>query len=53
MDDHLKRKDVILGLNCNKNIYIKITQNIIYAKYYLYLMKLREELPHVKVFFLK
>ena len=32
MNGHLKKKDVILGLNCNKS-YININQNIIYAKY--------------------
>ena len=45
-----KQKDMILGYNCNKS-YININQNIICAKYYLYLMKLREEQPNFKVFF--
>ncbi len=49
MNSHLRQKDVILGYNCNKS-YTNINQNIIYAKYYLYLMKLREELPNFKVF---
>ncbi len=49
MNDHLKSKDVSLRYNCNKG-YININQNIIYAEYYLYLMKLREKLPNFKVF---
>ncbi len=40
MNDHLKTKHVMLGYNC----YMNINQNIIYAKFYLYLMKLREDL---------
>ncbi len=40
MNGHLKQKDVMLGYSCNKS-YINIYQNIIYAKYYLYLMKLK------------
>ncbi len=46
-----KKKDLILGYNRNNSLYININhQNIIYAKYYLYLMKLSEELPNFKVF---
>ncbi len=49
MNGHLKQKDVILGYSCNTS-YLNINQNIIYAKYYLYLMKLKEELPNFKFF---